>query len=95
MCSDDFGTDNNKFELHLVSKACKDKDKIVEIDENDKFKCDLCDRSYSDMNSLQNHIRWKHNNSTRDFKCSFCEASFSYKSSLVRHIRKSHNDTQE
>jgi len=95
MCSADFGTNLNKFETHLVSKACKDKEKIVEIDENHRFKCDLCDRSYADMDSLHNHQRWKHNNVNRDFKCSFCEASYSYKSSLVRHVKKSHNGPQE
>ena len=93
MCSSDFGSDHNKFETHLVSKLCMNKDNIVEINDQDRYQCDLCERSYAHKDELNRHIGWKHMTTAKEFKCKDCEASFLYKSSLKRHRKKAHGES--
>ena len=90
MCGKDFREDHNMFETHLVDKVCMNKDKIIEINKDMKFQCDLCEKSYSHKDELNRHFRWKHTSKQTTFKCNECSASYSSKSSLNRHVKKLH-----
>ena len=89
MCNFDFGEDCQRFENHLARRSCLKKERTVEVNEEDKFECTFCERSYFDQDSLFRHIEWKHKNA-KSYACEHCSVTFQYKSSLVRHKRKVH-----
>ena len=88
LCNVDFGSDYKKFEAHIIRGNC-DKNK-VNFSENDlqRIKCEYCEKSYFDKDSLQRHIRWKHKTEQRVFLCTKCDKSYKYKSSLANHVKK-------
>ena len=49
------------------------------LDEENKFPCDLCEKSYVEKCSLMKHIRWKHKSPSPKLTCSICTVTFSYK----------------
>lgn len=51
-----------------------------------QYKCNICSKSYSQSNSLAEHLRYHEG----DFKCHFCGKQLSKKSHLNRHIRRTH-----
>ena len=95
ICSSDFGSDREKYCAHIASKVCHDN--RFELDDQEKFKCDICDKSYFSKDTLLKHVRWKHgtNKTSSNFKCEICDVSFCYKSTLVRHKRKLHGDDKK
>ena len=57
----DFGQDRLKFESHLILKDCQRKDgEILEVDDEGRLQSQQCERSYADVDSLTQHIAWKH-----------------------------------
>eukprot|EP00092_Neocalanus_flemingeri_P008876 GFUD01009551.1.p1 GENE.GFUD01009551.1~~GFUD01009551.1.p1 ORF type:complete len:327 (+),score=53.25 GFUD01009551.1:57-1037(+) len=93
ICGRNFGNDRIKFEAHLIVKSCQQtkEDANVELDDNLRFPCDQCDKTYAEKDYLSRHIRWKHSGRIDPFICTECEASFKLKSSLVRHRHQAHD----
>lgn len=90
MCGKDFGNEQILFETHVLEKVCMIKDKIVGINKDMKFQCDICENSYFHKEELNRHCRWKHTSTPKYFKCDECAASYSSKSNLNRHAKKRH-----
>ena len=93
LCLASFGKEKERFFAHIASKVChKDPNykHDTDITEDLRFKCQLCEKSYSNKDSLERHARWKHGEKIKKFQCNFCKVTFNYKSSLKRHIKKSH-----
>ena len=57
------------------------------------FKCDSCDKSYSEARDLKRHKTKDkiHSASRKEFKCESCGKSFSKGGNLKKHVRKGHN----
>ena len=79
-----------KFEAHIALKICQDEKNNLDINEEEKYQCHLCDRSYDHKKNLLAHFNWKHKEK-KSYRCEICDVSFSQKSSLERHNRKSHS----
>ena len=90
MCGQKFGKDRLKFEVHLLHKACRNEEESIEVNDDERYQCDQCDKTYAEKNSLNRHCEWKHRGKARDLKCQVCEASYQHKSSLLRHVKKNH-----
>ena len=48
------------------------------------FKCDLCDKTFTDKYSLEKHCKIIHEK-LKQFKCDICDKQFSAKNVLKRH----------
>ena len=77
----------------LVSKEYDDhiQDKHVQTDHegNKYFKCDSCDKLFTEAATLRKHIKTVHEG-LKDFKCDSCARSFACSTHLRRHIEKIH-----
>ena len=61
MCKSNFGLERVKYEAHLVLKVCQQEKEPLVLDKKYRMlKCDQCERSYNNKDSLQRHVRWKH-----------------------------------
>ena len=90
LCEIDFDSDFDKFAAHLARRSCKEK-KEFKVNSEERFQCEICEKSYLDINSLRRHINWKHKNSEpTKFDCELCKVSYAHPSSLARHVRKMH-----
>ena len=58
-------------------------------EERKKFRCDKCDKAFSDKSNMTQHINAVHEGK-RPFQCSICDASFSTKQVMNRHINSVH-----
>lgn len=87
MCGEAFAS-IQQFEAHIVFKVCREKIEAVKAVE-EKYKCDVCSRSYKHKKSLVAHIDWKHRNK-KTYECEICGAVYSHESSLIRHKKKVH-----
>ena len=92
LCHIDFGSDYKKFEAHIIRGNCDKKDPNISVNDLQRIQCEHCEKSYFDNNSLQRHIRWKHNTQSeqRVFSCTKCDKSYRNKSSLVKHMHNLH-----
>ena len=64
MCKMDFGMEKQKFNAHLAFKVCQQSGfGKASLDEENRFACDHCEKSYVEKTSLLKHIRWKHQRS--------------------------------
>ena len=64
MCNMDFGMEKQKFNAHLAFKVCQQsRFGKADLDEENRFACDHCEKSYVEKTSLLKHIRWKHQRS--------------------------------
>ena len=52
--------------------------------------CDLCGELFTEMDSLDNHL--KHHHATHTFACKYCDGTFSSQSSLEHHLALKHRD---
>ena len=60
-----------------------------------KYKCNLCDRLYSNPEVLQKHISDNHegnNENGKNYECAICNHLFVEKSSLRKHVKKFHQN---
>ena len=79
--------EHNKFPKK--TEQCK-----VSPGNNDKkYKCEQCEKSYKDRHSLDRHVTAKHNSkeSNDEHKCDLCDSSYEDKCSLDRHVKAKHN----
>ena len=88
ICNFDFGDDKEKLFAHLSAKVCES-NKFT-LDEDHRFECDLCDKSYLGKDDLVKHMRWKHSKEKVKLNCKLCTSKFQYNSTLVRHMKKIH-----
>ena len=56
------------------------------------FKCDLCDKSYSNNNALSYHKNTKHEYIVSKFNCNVCGLKFSTERTLSRHRKSLHGE---
>ena len=71
----------------------REDDNLV-VDEEGKFKCYDCDKSFTDISSLNRHISVKHKRS-EEFQCNLCKNKFSFKFTLKKHMKKSHSQVHD
>ena len=90
MCSQNFES-IKQFEAHIALKVCQDKLNMFDIDDGEKYQCDLCTRSYAHKKNLLAHLNWKHR-SKETFKCEICDATYLHKRTLARHSKKLHGN---
>ena len=92
LCQVDFGSNYEKFEAHIIRGNCAEKNVTFSVNDLERIKCEYCEKSYFDNDSLQRHIRWKHKTEQRVFPCTKCEKFYRNKSSLVNHVKKLHKN---
>ena len=56
-------------------------------------KCDLCEKTFSVMASLKNHLKYAHSES-RDHNCGECDAKFKQNKDLNVHYLNNHNNNR-
>ena len=61
---------------------------IKKIEKQKNYKCQSCDASYAQVNSLHQHIETVH--LEKRFKCNICDKDFSQKRTLENHISTNH-----
>ena len=65
---------------------------VKSVHEKHEFKCDQCDKSYSDKRNLSRHVKSVHEGT--QFVCDKCEKSFSLKDNLKRHVKSVHEQEE-
>ena len=68
------------FNRHIISVHQKEK----------KFKCDACDKAFSQIGHLKSHIKTVHRGE-KDYNCDDCGKAFPSSSNLNRHMKKVHH----
>lgn len=56
------------------------------------FECEVCNKSYRYLNSLNRHVKTAHE--LERFSCTICSARFTQKPSLTEHMKNLHSDEQ-
>ena len=87
MCGQEFDSNSDLFETHIISKACRNV--FDNINDDGRYQCDLCTRSYTNKNGLNDHMNWKHRQ-PQAFKCDVCNKAFYNQYSLRRHKKGLH-----
>ena len=93
------------FQIAAVKNEVFVEEKNFNIDENGenlntdplellKWKCDLCDKSFSESGYLKKHINTIHKGQ-KVHKCESCNKSFSYAHHLKTHIHTIHKDHKD
>ena len=61
-----------------------------------KYKCESCEKTYSDKNALAYHVSNKHGGKNEDEKprCKLCPSKFTTEANLKRHLETVHSDTK-
>ena len=73
MCNMDFGMEKENFYSNLAYKVCQQAGMgNAGLDEENKFPCDLCEKSYVEKSSLMKHIRWKHKSPSPKLQPLYC-----------------------
>ena len=52
----------------------------------EKFKCEICNRSFSRKYNLRTHIKTKHEHISLDFSCYLCRKNFKDQDKYLKHI---------
>ena len=83
------------FCLKVFDKAIKRKihEKTVHEGLGRDFRCNNCEKTYTNENALKYHFNTKHNN-TPKIACEICMESFSSKNSLKEHRLSHHKDSE-
>jgi len=58
-----------------------------------EFKCVVCDKIFSSLNSLNCH-KGEHDDESKQFKCEICDKLFGWKTTLKRHKQSVHSETR-
>ena len=95
MCGANFAEDIEELQHHLIQKICQDINKERIIDECGNYKCEHCDKAFTNFSNLNEHIRWKHNTAIQSSRCPHCEKTFKWQKSLKVHIKKNHEDKDD
>ena len=82
MCGSDFGNEHYRFEMHIVLKACQqdDYEQNFEVDDNERFPCLECQKTYANKKSLVQHVRRKHSGPVEEFECQHFKSVFKLES---------------
>ena len=65
------------------------------MEENKMLKCDFCDESFSDEETLSQHILSIHKSIIEGKKkCDFCDKMYFSKYSLLAHVKTSHANAE-
>ena len=57
------------------------------------FSCHICNRPFSNLYSVKNHIKTHDQNNSLQFTCTTCGAQYARKIALVEHIKEKHPDS--
>ena len=78
--------------IHHLSDSSNLKKHILTIHASlEDYKCELCDKSFSQVDNLKRHIHKVH----EDYKCDLCSNSFSSRQTLKRHINRVHEGSKD
>jgi hypothetical protein len=61
--------------------------------ELDRWKCELCTKSYKEERNLRMHVALRHNAQVKNFKCRICVKDFLYRFTLNRHMNFQHGSS--
>ena len=78
----------SKDDIKNVPKRNEKSCQGLTVHEGQKFKCSICDTSFTQSGSLKTHTKTVHEG--QKFKCSICDASFTQSGVLKRHIATVH-----
>jgi uncharacterized Zn-finger protein len=95
MCSADFGHNQDALVNHIVDKVCKKRGDFLEVNKKGRIECNLCDKTFAEMNSLRKHIPSKHEPGKQRFSCDLCGKAYADSSSLKRHINANHGSGKQ
>ena len=73
------------YKINQVKKALE----LVEIGNNEKYKCNFCYKEYASPSGRRRHEKKEHICVGEYFKC-FCNKTYKSKDSLNRHIKNNH-----
>ena len=64
---------------------------------NGKYKCETCEKTYSNKNALSYHVSNKHEESNKEEKpcCKLCPSEFTTEANLQKHVETVHTDTSQ
>ena len=81
-------------DCELCDFVCSTRDALryhsVKVHKDISFPCDLCKKSFKDLDS---HVKYFHDKK-RNFKCSYCEKAFQVNRLLDNHVKSVHHGTQ-
>ena len=89
ICGRKFGIEYELFETHIVSKACQTGNDALNVNDEGRYQCDLCERSYAHKSDMLKHLDWKHR-PVKPFSCEECDKNFYNQYLLRRHKQKMH-----
>ena len=64
-------------------------------DEDDLFKCDMCEKSFDKFSLLEQHVKQIHDATVRNNACEFCGKLLATKQSLEIHIARIHEGRKD
>ena len=67
--------------IHILHEGHKD------------YKCEICEKSFTESKTLQNHIKIKHTG-LLEHQCDICKKSYCTKGELNRHVKNVHGKKQ-
>ena len=95
MCSADFGPNQDALVNHILNKVCQKRGDFLEVNEEGRIECNICDKTYTEMNSLKKHIRSKHQPGNPSVSCDLCGKIYADMSSLTRHMNATHGSAKK
>jgi len=95
MCDADFGPNQDALVNHILDKVCKKRNDFLEVNEEGRIECNVCDKTYIEMNSLRKHIRSEHQPGNSSVSCDLCGKIYADMSSLTRHLNATHGSAKE
>ena len=73
----------------VTSSECAKETKSPQMNENQRCKCNFCDRTYTTWDSLNRHMKARHLHRRNSPRCEICHMTFTRKDTLNQHRRKS------
>ena len=84
MCKKEF-ENKDLFITCMSLRAC-----FSEFDTQERFKCQLCDKSFIYKSALNRRKKTIHDEKNKLLKCKICDRVFPYKTPFTRHLKDQH-----
>ena len=64
MCGENFGKEVQEYENHIILRSCQKGLQDIKLNSKLRLKCNLCEKSYTQLFTLRRHKKEKHTNET-------------------------------